>query len=215
MVIDVVVADVAPSGVGVVIDVIHTEPVVDPAATLRITHLFAKVGGHAIVQHVVDLVPSVVVGEQARIDHPLDCGLPACEVNLAILQTAKHRRARIKFEAEHGPQPLKGGVQRLMKRTFSVNAMDNLDGPRHATPFGIITAILDNATEQRIPGIGPRHGEPSDCGGRGSTPLCPALTVSPMMREGWISPGSWPPPTSPRGRPPFHLAMMLKVLLGG
>ena len=52
-------------------------------------------------------------------------------------------------------------------------------------PLRIITPILDNATGQRVPGNGPpRHGEPSDRDGRGSTPLCPALTVSPMMREG-------------------------------
>ena len=38
-----------------------------------------------------------------------------------------------------------------MKWAFSVNAMNNLDGPRHATPFRIITPILDNATGQRVP----------------------------------------------------------------
>ena len=61
MVKHIVITNVPPSRVDIVVDMVDTEPVLDPAATRRIAHTSSKRLRHRIPEHEVDFVPSIVV----------------------------------------------------------------------------------------------------------------------------------------------------------
>ena len=69
VVVDIMVADIPTPGIGVVIDMIDTKPVVNPPGPEGIARPVAEGFGQEFRQHGVDLIPSVVIGQQMWVDH--------------------------------------------------------------------------------------------------------------------------------------------------
>ena len=127
----VVIADVAPTGIDIVANMVDAEPVIDPASSRRITHLITEARGQAVGQESVDFFPSVVVGEEVRVHDLLDRRLDPSQVDLAGLEAAKQVRAWLEVEPKDGLQPLEGRLHRFVKRAFGVDAVDDIDSSAH------------------------------------------------------------------------------------
>lgn len=131
MVKHIVITNVSPSRIDIVVNVVDTEPVVDPAATGRIAHASSKRLGHRIPQHEVDFVPGVVVCEQLGCCHFLYGCLSSATIYLALLELPQQFDAGLKIEVEDLLNTLECGFDRFVERSFSIKAMDDVNSIGH------------------------------------------------------------------------------------
>jgi hypothetical protein len=82
-----VVSDVPSSRIDIVIDMVDTEPVVNPTASYRVAHLGAERVVHDRRQHRIDFVPGIVIGEKMRTHGFLDVGFYSAKRYFAGLES--------------------------------------------------------------------------------------------------------------------------------
>ena len=157
VVVDVVVADVATPRVEVVVHVIDAEPVVDPALTFGIDGLLPERRRHARREHLVDLVPGVVVAQQVRVHDLAHRLLEAAQVDLARLQLPEQRDAGLEIDPEDGLEAFEGRLHRFVERSLRIHAMDDVDRARHGDPLaGADESSAGAPSEAPGPRRGPR-----------------------------------------------------------
>ena len=127
MVKHVVITNVSPSGIDIVVNVVDTEPVVDPAATRGIAHTRSKRLGHCVTQHQVDFVPSIVVGEQLGCCHLLYGCLGPSTIYFAFLESSQHFDAWFEIKVKDLADTLECGFDRFVEWSFGIKAMDDVN----------------------------------------------------------------------------------------
>jgi hypothetical protein len=100
---NVVISDISAPWIRVVVNVIHTEPVIDPTFSVGISNLGAERVVHNLGQHPVYFVPGVVVGEKGRIQHFLDRRLQSAERYFSSLELAQQNCAGLQIELKDIP----------------------------------------------------------------------------------------------------------------
>jgi hypothetical protein len=131
MVKHVVITNVSTSRIDIVVNVVDTEPVVDPAATRGIAHTSSKRLGHCITQHHVYFVPSIVVGEQLGCCHLLYGCLRPSTIYFACLESPQHFNAWFEIKVKDLADTLECGFDRFVEWSFGIKAMDNVNSIWH------------------------------------------------------------------------------------
>ncbi len=125
---DIVITNIAPTRVYIVVDVIDAKPVVDPSFARGVRNLSAKTLVHNAGKHRIDFLPRVVVGEKVRVNDLLHGSLKPIEIKRSILELPQRGFAWFEVEIEYVTQTLKCCTERLMQRSFGVDAVNDING---------------------------------------------------------------------------------------